>query len=111
MKTKELIFRLEKKRDELIRDFEENYRSLTNTIELLKKELEKKAKVDVLETQSVPYIDSENYFIRGKNIGESIRSLITTKKRFLHNKEITDMLLLKYQYRDRKKFSRQISRI
>lgn len=111
MKTKELIFSLEKKKDELIRDFEENYKSLTNTIELLKKELEKKVEVDVLETQSIPYIDSENDFIRGKNIGESIRNLITTKKRFLHNKEITDMLLLKYQYRGRKKFSRQISSI
>lgn len=111
MKTKELILHLEKKKEDLIRNFEENYKSLNNTIELLKKELKEETKTIISETQKIPFIDSDNEFIRGRSIPESIINLLKNKQRFLHNKEITDMLLLKYHNKDKNRFSRQLSGI
>jgi hypothetical protein len=111
MKNEEIIKELEKKRHQLIKEFEINISAISSTIQILKNESEQqKVFIEGLSNQSVNYEDNTDYLkLKGKLIADSILNVITYKKRFLHNSEITEVLTKIYIGRDKNKFSRQIS--
>jgi hypothetical protein len=111
MKNEEVIKELEKKRIQIIKEFEVNITAITSTIKMLKNDCEQEQdKKDTVASQLPLFQDnSELLNLKGKLFTDTIINIINFKNRFLHNSEITEIMIKLYIGRDRVKFSRQIS--
>ena len=111
MNNQELIKELEKKKSQLIIEFEKNISAISNTIQILKYEASQQQNLlEKLSKQQVVIEDNTDFLrMKGESIAETILNVIISKGRFLHNSEITEILSKIYLGKDRKKLSRQIS--
>jgi len=111
MESEEIINELEKKRNQLIMEFERNISAISNTIQILKNEnSQQKNLLEKLSKQQVLFEDKTDYIkMKGNSIAETILNVIISQKRFIHNSEITAIMSKIYISKDQKKLSRQVS--
>ena len=111
MKREDIIKELEKRKNQLILEFEKNISSINNTIQILKIDTyHENDLIEKLSKQQVIFEDKIDYLnVKAKTIPETILNIIRSQDRFLHNSEITDIMSKIYIGKDKNKLSRQIS--